>query len=115
MDEPATPEIRKQLVVLLRRPRCCFVGRPPKAPSDWKPRTVVDPATGEPFTDDSAWAFIAGVIEQGCAVSKKIVDVPPGASCWVIKVQMTDSKTLYVKLQLGAGTVIGRSFHYSYY
>lgn len=39
---------------------------------------------------------------------------PPGATGYVMKIRVDPRAPLvYVKLQLGAGKIIGRSFHYS--
>ena len=39
---------------------------------------------------------------------------PEGAKGYVMKIEIEpDAPLLYVKLQLGSGKIIGRSFHYS--
>ena len=84
-------------------------------PSDWKPGRVIDPATGLPFSDQSAWDFIADQLDCGCVVDVCVLERPPGRTGYVMKILMPGAQVLYVKLQLGAGAVIGRSFHYSYH
>ena len=45
-----------------------------------------------------------------------VLRVPADSTGYVLKVPLHAGKPdLYVKLQLGAGKVIGRSFHYSEY
>lgn len=75
----------------------------------------MNPETGLPFTDESAWRFIATLLRDGHEVEEMILDVPPGKTAWVLKVELeTHKPRLYVKLHLGAnGKVFGRSFHYS--
>ena len=50
-----------------------------KEPCEWRPRQVAQPGSGLPFTDVSAWNFIADLLESGCEV-KEVVLEKPGAS-----------------------------------
>lgn len=53
-------------------------------------------------------------LENGHPVEVIQLDRPPGRSGYVMHVSLGPGQSpLYVKLQLGAGIVIGRSFHYS--
>ena len=64
------------------------------------------------FTHASAWHFIADRLEQGEHVEIIEMDRPVGATGYVMKLQLKESSPgLYVKLELTASKVIGRSFH----
>jgi hypothetical protein len=66
-----------------------------------------------PFTPEGAWEYIGRLLEGGVEVETKILDPPEeGQTAYVINVAHGE-RMLYVKLQLGTGCVIGRSFHYS--
>jgi hypothetical protein len=83
-------------------------------PRDWRPQQVRHPETREPFTLEGAWDFIADCLESGCAVEEITLENPPGKTGYVMLIDIgSDRPLLYVKLELGSGTVIGRSFHYS--
>ena len=66
------------------------------------------------FTDAAAWELIASKLEEGHPVDTIELRNPPGRTGYVMKVDVEPGQPqLYVKLQLGSGKVIGRSFHYS--
>lgn len=66
------------------------------------------------FTDQSAWEFIACKIDSGERVEVIELRKPKGAKGYVMLIDLEpDLPQLYVKLQLGSGKIIGRSFHYS--
>ena len=74
------------------------------------------PVTGEAFTDDGAWAFIAEKIESHQALKIVELDAPPGTQGFEMIVQMgAGLPNLYIKLAVSrtGKCVIGRSFHYS--
>jgi hypothetical protein len=55
------------------------------------------------------------LVELRRQLAETVLDHPPGARGFVLLVDLEgSSQTLYVKVQLGASCVIGRSFHYSY-
>ncbi|GIW90630.1 MAG: hypothetical protein KatS3mg109_1062 [Pirellulaceae bacterium] len=84
-------------------------------PRDWRPGSVLDPKTGKPFTEAAAWEFIAEVLETTDVALEAVEMREPGSggkTGYVLLVP-TGERRLYIKLQLGAGRVIGRSFHYS--
>jgi hypothetical protein len=66
-----------------------------------------------PFTEPGAWQFIADLLDSGVDVSRIELRRPPGKVAFAIRTWLSDGKELYVKLQMGASCVIGRSFHYS--
>ena len=87
-------------------------------PTDWRPTEVRNPdgLLDAHFTDSTAWELIAARLEVGAEVEVIELRQPPGAKGYVMKMELgTDVPKLYVKLQLGAGKIIGRSFHYSEY
>jgi hypothetical protein len=104
--------IRHQLVVLCRRKKARKTEWSVHCPTEWQPSTVIDPQSGLPFTDAGAWEFVADRLEDGSQLESVQLDKPPGSTGYVLKIPL-DSRKLYVKLQLGSGSVIGRSFHYS--
>ena len=66
------------------------------------------------FTDSTAWEFIARRLECGEDVEVIELDKPKGAKGYVMTIALQPGvPALYVKLQLGSGKIIGRSFHYS--
>ncbi|GAA2848794.1 hypothetical protein EDC40_101177 [Aminobacter aminovorans] len=85
-------------------------------PTDWKPGSLRDPRDpDEYFTEDSAWNFISELLNGGCEVEIVVLEKPPGKTGYVIKVAGCPPVShIYIKLQLGAERVIGRSFHESY-
>ena len=114
------PETRRELTLLARRGSARIVKFDPAAPSDWRPDQVRNPdGVLDPyFTDTTAWEFIATKLEEMHPVEIIELEKPPGKKGYVMKIDIgPGSKTpqLYVKLQLGSGQIIGRSFHYSNY
>ena len=108
--------IRRQLVILSRRARARDTAFSPRRPTEWQPWQVVDPhgAFETHFTEPGAWELIASELEAGHDVEVVRLRQPPGQKAYVMKIKLDDvNPLLYVKLQLGAGKVIGRSFHYS--
>ena len=88
------------------------VGRP----TDWRPGQVRNPdgVLDTHFTDAAAWELIASRLEDGHPVEVVELRKPAGATGYVMKIDVEPRQPLlYVKLQLGSGKIIGRSFHYS--
>ena len=66
------------------------------------------------FTQRAAWECIATYLEAGGDVREVTLRKPPGARAYEMLIDVeANERPVYVKLQLGAGKVIGRSFHYS--
>jgi hypothetical protein len=108
------PEVRHQLAVLARRRQARITAFSHEVPTKWNVYQVRNPETELPFTDESAWEFIAQLLEQGHPLIATQLRKPPNAIGYEMLVVLEDKRPkLYVKLQLGAGRVIGRSFHYS--
>jgi len=108
--EQRIADARHQLAMLARRKKA----RDLAWPRDWRPHTVRDPSTGEYFTDAGAWEFIADCLEAGEPLDEIALDNPPGKLGYVVQID-TDESTprIYIKVRLGAGKVLGVSFHYS--
>ena len=90
------------------------------APIDWEPDSVRDPRLerlpDNTFTRDSCWEFILEKLEEGHEIEEIELRKPLGSKGYVMKIDTgTKEPQLYVKLQIGVGGVIGRSFHYSKY
>jgi hypothetical protein len=120
MAEPGQPQeasrslddIRRELAVLCRRSWCRNLGWP----RDWRPGTVVDPhdADQQVFTEAGAWEFIAELLEAGHPIQGIELENPAGKKGYVLVANGGEKRPdIYIKLQLGSGKVIGRSFHYS--
>ncbi|MCY4051588.1 MAG: hypothetical protein OXE41_04940 [Gammaproteobacteria bacterium] len=85
-------------------------------PTDWRPGQVRNPngILDDYFTEAAAWEFIATNIESGHCVEVVELKKPAGAKGYVMKIDIEpEVPKLYIKLQLGSGKIIGRSFHYS--
>ncbi|MXW06584.1 MAG: hypothetical protein F4X56_00185 [Gammaproteobacteria bacterium] len=108
--------IRQQLIILARKPKAQVVSFTLSSPTDWRPESVRRP-DGEfntHFNSSSAWEFIATQLESGCEVEIVNLQKPPGKKAYVMTLDLGNSeRELYVKVQLGSGKIIGRSFHYS--
>lgn len=84
------------------------------APTEWRPYEVRDPRTNEFFTEFSAQEYIAILLDGGHPVEEMKLDKPKGKRGFVMKKQLNPGHgELYIKLQMGQGCVIGRSFHLS--
>ena len=109
----ADPEsIRREASVLAKRKTARTVLFSREAPTDWRPHTVTNPEDGQPYTDAAAWEFIATLLDQGEPLEAMELDHPPGKTGYVMVPGIAGRK-VYIKYQLGAGKILGRSFHYS--
>lgn len=109
-------ETRRQLALLARRSHARKTAFSPQQPTEWRPFEVRRPEGGfSPyFTDGAAWELIADKLEEGHEVEVVELRKPPGATGYVMKIQLEpNASLLYVKLQLRGGQIVGRSFHYS--
>ena len=85
-------------------------------PTDWRPGQVRNPdgVLDTFFTDAAAWEFIAERLDDGHPIETVELRKPQGAMGYVMKIDIESGRPqLYIKLQLGSGKIIGRSFHYS--
>jgi hypothetical protein len=75
---------------------------------------MTDPRTGEVFTEDGAWEYVADNIDAGVEIEVIELSMPAGKKGYVIALPSHNREiSIYVKLQFGADCVVGRSFHYS--
>ena len=102
--------VRRELVLLVRRKKARIVEWSPEEPIEWRHGEYRDPRSGEWFTEPGAWDFIAELLEAGQPLEEIDLRKPPGKKGYVIRAPAADSP-LYIKLRLGSGKVIGRSFH----
>ena len=107
--------VRCQLALLARRPRARNRGEFSAArPTEWQPHQVIDPASGfdAPFTNAGAWELIAAKLESGHDIEAVALRKPAGATGYVMKIEIDPAAPLlYVKVELRAGRILGRSFH----
>jgi hypothetical protein len=83
-------------------------------PCDWQPTTVMNPSVGIPFTDISAWHYVAELAEAGHHIDRITLEHPRGETAYVMSVRLeANAPDLYIKVQLRRGRIWGRSFHYS--
>jgi hypothetical protein len=104
--------VRHELTILCGRSRSRALGWP----SDWRPNTVRDPRDrdGQVFTEVGAWEYIVELLESGHDIEQVELKNPKGKTGFVLLVDVgNDVPKIYIKLQIGSGTVLGRSFHYS--
>ena len=107
--------IRRELLALASRKSARVNVSTQESPCHWSPQSVHHPETGDQFTTKSAWEFIVELLEGGANIEEIVLDLPPGRKGYVIKHSVTGKPTIYIKLQLGSGIIIGRSFHNSIY
>ena len=108
--------IRHQLAVLARRKEARITAFSRFRPTEWRPGEVRNPdgVLATHFTDASAWELIASRLENGEGVAVIELRKPRGKKGYVMKIDLgRNLPVLYIKLELGAGKIIGRSFHYS--
>ena len=85
------------------------------SPTDWRPTSVHNPQGDfdEHFTDASAWELIASELKNECKVYSVALERQSGKFAYLLEIDLGgDEPPVYVKIQLGSGMVIGRSFHY---
>ena len=82
-------------------------------PTKWHPTSLLHPDSGEPFTGDNCWTFVANAIEAGWPIEVITLRKPQGKRGFVMHIDGYDGVKIYVKLQLLADSVVGRSFHES--
>lgn len=106
-------EIRKQLTRMAKSRRSRTSLFSPARPTHWAPYEVLTPDAGEPFTNDGAWVFIVELLEAQVPIEAITLEKPQGKIGYVILADGWKGSEIYIKLQLGSGQVIGRSFHNS--
>lgn len=113
--EDVPQSIRHDAATLARRKRARSTRFSRDAPCEWRPMTVINLEDGNPFTPEAAWEFVAEKLEDQTQEAywvelKKL----PGKRAIAMRIASGD-REIYVKVQLGSGTIHGRSFHYSTY
>ena len=107
-------EIRHEAAILARRKRARSSDFTLDAPCDWRPETVTNPEDQNPFTPDGAWNFLADRLEDESQIVECIeLQKPAGKKAYVMLIPQQEYRDIYVKIQLGSGKILGRSFHYS--
>jgi hypothetical protein len=109
----ATDQDRAQLSERASSRRTRTSAFSPRAPTKWHPTSLLHPATGEPFTEDNCWSFVAEAIDAGAPIEVIELKRPAGKRGFVLKLAGHEGVTIYVKLQLLSEAVLGRSFHES--
>lgn len=106
-----SPETRRQLAQFASQRGKRRLDQPRK----WQPYAVMNPATGTLFSEPGAWDFIADCLaDQAIPLVEEPQDDPPGCVAYVMVVPIsTVGDRLYIKLRLGHGFILGRSFHYA--
>ncbi len=84
-----------------------------EAPCEWNPQTVQNQKSGGMFTPDSAWEFVAEKLEDEKQKAQWVELRKPLGKKAIVLVVASNGEAIYIKVQLGAGKIIGRSFHYS--
>ena len=113
MSDERFQSIRAEMLALIRSRRR-QLPRFGDIPFDWRPGQIINPRDGMCFTQNGAWHLIEEKLEEGHEIEEIILEVPAGKKGYVMLIPLEPNKPpLYVKLQLGSGYVIGRSFHYS--
>ncbi len=105
-DDPES--IRHEAATLARRKKA----RGKTFPCDWRPHAVTNPESGEPFLEPAAWAFIADLLERGEPIECVELESAPGKKGCVMT-PCYQGRKIYIKFRLGAGKILGVSFHYS--
>jgi hypothetical protein len=112
-EEDAEP-IRRQLIALAGRKEARVTEFTRERPTEWQPGRVTNPRTGFCFTHREAWLLICDALRDNCPIEEVELRHPPGHKAYAFTIALDPTRPkLYVKLQLGSGRIIGRSFHYS--
>jgi hypothetical protein len=107
---------RKELVRYARDKNARQSSFSAAAPCEWRPFEVLNPETGIPFNDVSAWNFLADLLENGHQCETIVLDKPQGQIGYVVLVAGYEPKsTIYIKVSLSKNKINGRSFHLSIY
>ena len=119
MEVPAarsemSAETRLELIRRARDKRLRSFEFTSEEPTVWKPTEVLNPNCEFPFTDLSAWHFIADQLEAGCAVQVVKLRKPPNELGYEMRFPGASRQPqIYVKVRLHGQRIIGRSFHNS--
>jgi hypothetical protein len=107
-------ETRKELARLARQPILREIPFGTESPTKWWFGKVIDPRTGKLFTSPGAWDFVAETAEDGrIKIKEKDQNRPPGCTAYQWVVDSKLGKKIFIKVILGKGKILGRSFHYN--
>ncbi len=116
MSADEVERARTHMLNLLRKGRW-QVKFSTKAPIVWQPSNVRDPRPeriSEYFTSITCWDYIEQLLADGHEIEVISMNKPPGSKGYVMKVEHeSESRSLYIKLQIGRDLVFRRNFHYS--
>ena len=102
--------LRNQMITLARRKEKRTLGYPNR----WHPTHIPNPGELENFfTNKTAWEFFTSLLQNNHPVEIIKLKKPSGKKGYVLHKKMPDGQMLYIKVQLGPGKILGRSFHYS--
>jgi hypothetical protein len=87
---------------------------PKQFPCDWRPESILDPRYGMYFTGPGAWDFAADLLDDNHPIVQVTLRIPANAKGYEMYYR-SGGASIYIKLQLGCGVVLGRSFHSPYY
>jgi hypothetical protein len=100
--------------MMARRSDLRIVGWLKGMPCEWNPMQVINPETDMPFSDSSAWQFIADLLESNHPFREVKLRNPIGDVAYETEIRLGPSlPKLYIKIQKKSGRVVGRSFHNS--
>jgi len=105
--------IKRELAKLARQKDKRDVGIWPEDPHRWEPGSVIDPRSKKPFTYPGAWNFIAEELEKKQTSIRSVPLIAPRGKEGYEFLVSTEYGTIYIKVRLAKGKIIGRSFHYS--
>jgi hypothetical protein len=109
--EEAEP-IRHQLLALAGRKEARVTEFTRERPTEWQPGQVTNPRTGFCFTPREAWHVICDALRSNCSLEEVQLRHPPGRRAYAFTIEFGPrGPRVYVKLELGSGKIIGRSFH----
>ena len=106
----ALESVRRQLIILAKRKSAWITKFTEKRPTKWRPKTVLDPKTGDYFTDLGAKEYIIEKLEEGYPLDEVELEDPPGRKGYAMTIKSGNGQ-IYIKLELGSGVIWGRSFH----
>jgi hypothetical protein len=91
MEDPPGPgipqQLRTEMVRRARDKRSRFVEFDVTEPCVWNPTQVLNPQSNLPFTDITAWHYIADQLEGGCAVCAVCLRKPPGKTGYELRLR----------------------------
>ena len=106
--------LKMELAKLARTPHLRINIWSKEVPLDWNPTQITNPETDMPFTDSSAWIFIAELLESNHPFDLVELRRPPGEVAYETTAPLRPNlPKVYIKIQKRCGRIIGRSFHYS--